>query len=83
MLLPSSSILSSFVFFHCCSDVFYFAQSDLRAEVHMSADLEVVGASLTPYMLEASRVAGALPEGAHMQECGYLSTFVCMRPWET
>ena len=32
-------------------------------EVHLSGESEVVGATLTPYMLEASRVAGELPEG--------------------
>ena len=32
-------------------------------EVHLSKNLEVVGATLQPYMLEASRVAGDLPVG--------------------
>mmetsp|Transcript_13867 Transcript_13867/g.25492 ORF Transcript_13867/g.25492 Transcript_13867/m.25492 type:complete len:1236 (+) Transcript_13867:41-3748(+) len=41
-------------------------------EVHMSADLQVIGASLQPYMLEASRVAGALPEGEDTYHVFYL-----------
>merc|ERR1719399_977856 len=32
-------------------------------EVHLSKESEVVGATLQPYMLEASRVAGAMPQG--------------------
>ncbi|CAE8741661.1 unnamed protein product, partial [Polarella glacialis] len=41
-------------------------------EVHMSADSEVVGATLQPYMLEASRVAGDLPDGERTYHIFYL-----------
>jgi len=41
-------------------------------EVHLSADGEVVGATLRPYMLEASRVAGNLPSGERTYHVFYL-----------
>lgn len=41
-------------------------------EVHLSATSEVVGATLQPYMLEASRVAGELPEGERTYHVFYL-----------
>lgn len=41
-------------------------------EVHLSADNEVVGATLTPYMLEASRVSGDLPTGERTYHIFYL-----------
>lgn len=41
-------------------------------EVHLSTEYEVVGATLTPYMLEASRVAGDLPLGERTYHVFYL-----------
>lgn len=41
-------------------------------EVQLSPALEVVGATLQPYMLEASRVAGDLPEGERTYHVFYL-----------
>lgn len=41
-------------------------------EVHLSAENEVVGATLTPYMLEASRVSGDLPTGERTYHIFYL-----------
>jgi len=41
-------------------------------EVHLSTEYEVVGATLTPYMLEASRVAGDLPQGERTYHVFYL-----------
>eukprot|EP00933_Yihiella_yeosuensis_P051032 TRINITY_DN48861_c0_g1_i1.p1 TRINITY_DN48861_c0_g1~~TRINITY_DN48861_c0_g1_i1.p1 ORF type:complete len:1377 (+),score=302.16 TRINITY_DN48861_c0_g1_i1:47-4177(+) len=41
-------------------------------EVHVSAESEVVGATLTPYMLEASRVSGDLPTGERTYHVFYL-----------
>lgn len=41
-------------------------------EVHLSKNLEVVGATLQPYMLEASRVAGDLPVGEFTYHVFYL-----------
>mmetsp|Transcript_101227 Transcript_101227/g.179801 ORF Transcript_101227/g.179801 Transcript_101227/m.179801 type:complete len:1288 (-) Transcript_101227:141-4004(-) len=41
-------------------------------EVHLAADGEVVGATLQPYMLEASRVAGDLPQGERTYHVFYL-----------
>lgn len=41
-------------------------------EVHLTQDLQVVGATLQPYMLEASRVAGNLPQGERTYHVFYL-----------
>merc|ERR1740129_1212299 len=41
-------------------------------DVHFSAANQVVGATLQPYMLEASRVAGKLPEGERTYHIFYL-----------
>mmetsp|Transcript_100673 Transcript_100673/g.259962 ORF Transcript_100673/g.259962 Transcript_100673/m.259962 type:complete len:1419 (-) Transcript_100673:242-4498(-) len=41
-------------------------------EVHLSAESEVVGATLQPYMLEASRVSGDLPQGERTYHVFYL-----------
>jgi len=41
-------------------------------EVYLSNDCEVVGAALQPYMLEASRVSGDLPQGERTYHVFYL-----------
>jgi len=41
-------------------------------EVYLSPDNEVLGATLQPYMLEASRVAGDLPQGERTYHVFYL-----------
>lgn len=41
-------------------------------EVHLAASGEVVGATLQPYMLEASRVSGDLPQGERTYHIFYL-----------
>jgi myosin-5 len=41
-------------------------------EVHLAPDFQVVGATLQPYMLEASRVSGDLPQGERTYHVFYL-----------
>lgn len=41
-------------------------------EVHLANDSEVIGATLQPYMLEASRVAGDLPAGERTYHVFYI-----------
>eukprot|EP00929_Paragymnodinium_shiwhaense_P096392 TRINITY_DN5796_c0_g1_i2.p1 TRINITY_DN5796_c0_g1~~TRINITY_DN5796_c0_g1_i2.p1 ORF type:complete len:1442 (-),score=353.43 TRINITY_DN5796_c0_g1_i2:80-4405(-) len=41
-------------------------------EVYLNAQNEVLGATLQPYMLEASRVSGSLPTGEHTYHIFYL-----------